>query len=304
MVELSGTRTAPLATPSIAGPSRRAATLGRSQQAHDPARPVDLHQSAVGDPRVASPVPTTAGRANSRATTAACDRTPPVSVISPPAIAKSGTHDGFDDGQTMMSPGWTAPKSSGVSVSRARATDDAGRRPGPAQLVRLGRGEARAVEPVADRRRRRRGFPTTSRRSDGRPVRRARRDAPRRPRADRSGPGAESGTSARWRYRTSSGRSMTPVAARRRPTRITKRRMDDWALPVDPVVVDLGQGPICRGRGEERLEPLELAPGRRRAARRTPRPRARRPARPAARAAASASTSGGCSSRFASSVRS
>ena len=42
-----------------------------------------------------------------------------MSVMRPPAIAKSGTQDGFDDGQTMMSPAWTAPKSAWVSVSRA-----------------------------------------------------------------------------------------------------------------------------------------------------------------------------------------
>ena len=56
---------------------------------------------------VASATPTTAGRANSRATTAACESTPPVFVTSPPAIVKTGTQDGFEDGLTIYFAGDT-----------------------------------------------------------------------------------------------------------------------------------------------------------------------------------------------------
>mgnify|MGYP003289707394 CR=1 FL=1 len=44
---------------------------------------------------------------------------PPVFVTRPPAIEKSGTQDGFEEGAMMMSPGWTRPKSSGPSTTRA-----------------------------------------------------------------------------------------------------------------------------------------------------------------------------------------
>ena len=40
-------------------------------------------------------------------------------VTRPPAIVKIGTHDGFEDGQTMMSPGSIRPKSSCESVTLA-----------------------------------------------------------------------------------------------------------------------------------------------------------------------------------------
>ena len=119
IVELSGTSTAPLATPSMAGLSsraRRASVTGGGRSRSSRRAPRGARRRCAV---VASPVPTTAGSANSRATTAACDSTPPVSVMSPPAIANNGTHDGFDDGQTMMSPAWTAPKSAWPSVTRA-----------------------------------------------------------------------------------------------------------------------------------------------------------------------------------------
>ena len=119
MVELSGTRIAPLAIPNIAGLSSRASrgplTGGARSRWCRRSRP-DARRRSASSRRPSRRPP--AG-ANSRATTAACDSTPPVLVTSPPAIAKSGTHDGFDDGQTMMSPGWTAPKSSWVRVTRA-----------------------------------------------------------------------------------------------------------------------------------------------------------------------------------------
>ena len=70
-------------------------------------------------------------------------------VMSPPAMANSGTHDGFDDGQTMMSPG-----SDGLEVGlrerhAGRTPDDPGRRAGPAQFVGFGRGDADAIESIA-----------------------------------------------------------------------------------------------------------------------------------------------------------
>ena len=40
-------------------------------------------------------------------------------VTRPPAIEKSGTHDGFDEGATMMSPGCTRAKSWGPNTIRA-----------------------------------------------------------------------------------------------------------------------------------------------------------------------------------------
>ena len=83
--------------------------------------------------------------------------------MSPPAIANSGTHDGFDDGQTMMSPGWTAPKSSWVSVTRAGPRTIPAEAPVPRISSAIGRGVARAVEPVRVRRAARLRGPTPCR---------------------------------------------------------------------------------------------------------------------------------------------
>ena len=73
-----------------------------------------------------------------------------MSVMSPPAMAaNNGTHDGFDDGQTMTSPGWDGLEV-GLRERHAGGTpDDPSRRAGPAQFVGLGRGDADAIESIA-----------------------------------------------------------------------------------------------------------------------------------------------------------
>src|SRR5688500_7809058 len=63
--------------------------------------------------------PSTAGIPCSRATIAACDSTPPVSVTKPAARANSGVHAGSVDPHTTMSPGITRVKSAGPRSTRA-----------------------------------------------------------------------------------------------------------------------------------------------------------------------------------------
>src|ERR1700690_4191217 len=53
---------------------------------------------------VAQPVPTTAGMRYSRATTALCDNTPPVSVTTAQAVANSGVQGGTVDSATSTDP--------------------------------------------------------------------------------------------------------------------------------------------------------------------------------------------------------
>ena len=154
IVELSGTRIEPLATPSMSGVRRRSPAR-RSREADAGHRrwtvPVvpsisSCRPSAIRV--VASPAPTTAGSPNSRATTAACDRIPPVFVTRPAAIVNTGTQDGFEEGQTMMSPARIRPKSDGLEGDPGGSPDDARRGAGSEEHVGVGRGDRRAVEAI------------------------------------------------------------------------------------------------------------------------------------------------------------
>ncbi len=214
---------------------------------------------------VASPVPTTAGSSNSRATTAACESTPPVLVMRPPAIANSGTHDGFDEGQTMMSPGWTAPKSSWVRVSRAGPRAMPAEAPVPRISSAVGRLVAGAVEAIDVRVRRRFGWvrrlADPPRRADGRPMQEIGPsaldevvDGPARADEARDLVAVQEQDVGRRRDHpgggeTSAGPDDVPAQRRLR-------------APVDPVVVDLGQRPDPASLDEQLLETGRGAPGR------------------------------------------
>src|SRR4029077_5914260 len=75
--------------------------------------------------------------------TAAWDRMPPVFVTRPAAIVKTGTQDGFDDGQTMMSPARLRPKSDGLRAILAGPRTMPGEAPVPRS--RLASPETRGV---------------------------------------------------------------------------------------------------------------------------------------------------------------
>src|SRR5207244_11960206 len=74
--------------------------------------------------------PATAGRPNSRARIAPCDRVPPDSMTSPRALTNSGTHAGSVDGQTRM-----YPPSSGTAVGSVRSEEHTSELQSPDHLV-------------------------------------------------------------------------------------------------------------------------------------------------------------------------
>jgi hypothetical protein len=69
--------------------------------------------------RVAISVPTTAGSPYSRATTAAWQRIPPVSVTNAASDGNNGVQAGVVVVQIRTSPPETRPKSSGLATTRA-----------------------------------------------------------------------------------------------------------------------------------------------------------------------------------------
>ena len=70
-----------------------------------PAAPSTVTVWPVRNRVVASGTPTTAGMPYSRATTAPCEITPPISMTSAPAVMNSGVQPGSVDGATRISPG-------------------------------------------------------------------------------------------------------------------------------------------------------------------------------------------------------
>ena len=70
---------------------------------------------------LASPVPSTAGMPNSRATIEPWARTPPTSVISPRVRENSGVHAGVVVGHTRIVPGSILEKSAGERMTLAGA---------------------------------------------------------------------------------------------------------------------------------------------------------------------------------------
>ena len=301
IVELSGTSTEPLATPSIAGPMQPRPTRPGHRRRTIPVLPSSSTSRPSAIRCVASPVPTTAGRANSRATTAACDRTPPVLVIEPagdreerhPGRVRRGAHDDvarLDRPEIVL-----------VAGHPGTSADDPGGGAGAAQLVRLGRLEPLAIEAVAARR------PPTAPRScaaaGSPPNGPAPRGGRRRPAGDPRVAGAAPG-SRRVADRTCRRRrSITPAAASRPADPHDEAAQGRLRHPVDPVVVDLGQRADLAREPEERLEARRAALDRRPARARTP--AARTSASAACRSRrSSAPTVGGYSTRLASSVRS
>ena len=111
IVELSGTSTAPLATPSIAGLRSRAVARYRHSRRTEPAAAVELDQPSIRDPRRRVAGPDDGGQAELACHDRGVREHAAGVGDEPPAIAKSGTQEGFDDGQTMMSPCWTRAKS-------------------------------------------------------------------------------------------------------------------------------------------------------------------------------------------------
>ena len=259
IVELSGTSTEPLATPE----HRRAEQPRPTRPGHRRRTIPVLPSSSTSRPSairvVASPVPTTAGRSNSRATTAACDRTPPVSVISPPAIANSGDPRrvrrradddvaGLDRPEIVLgagSPGRgprTIPAEAPVPRSSSGSVDS-NRSPSK---------RSRRSPSLRDRRRRpcaAAGSPPNGRAPRGGRRRRRRRSAGRRSSSRDLVASQDTG-----RRRA---RSMTPAATSRPATRIDEAAQGRLRHPVDPVVVDLGQRADPAREPEQRLEAVE-----------------------------------------------
>src|SRR5690606_39663027 len=78
-----------------------------------PALPSTVMRAPSRSPSIAPRTPRTAGMPYSRATIAAWDSTPPVSVTTPAAMRSSGVQAGSVYGQTRTSPGRTRAKSPG-----------------------------------------------------------------------------------------------------------------------------------------------------------------------------------------------
>src|SRR4051794_28307361 len=108
-----------------------------------PVAPSTCTRAPSGITRVATSAPTTAGSPYSRATTAAWQRMPPVSVTRPASDGKSGVQAGVVVVHTRTSPLETRPKSSGPRTTRASpvATPDEAGVPvsrSPSRLARPG----------------------------------------------------------------------------------------------------------------------------------------------------------------------
>src|SRR6266699_2993358 len=84
---------------------------------------------------VADEVPMTAGMANSRASTAACEVRPPASVTRPAILVKRATQAGFVIWQTTMSPLRTWSNCSTVKTTRAMPSMTPGEPPRPSMWL-------------------------------------------------------------------------------------------------------------------------------------------------------------------------
>src|SRR4029077_2640731 len=96
-----------------------------------PVVPLTLTRSPLLIVRVATEVPITAGIANSRDSTAACEVSPPASVTRPAILVKSATHAGLVIWHTTMSPLRTWSNPSVVSTTRATPSPTPGDPPRP-----------------------------------------------------------------------------------------------------------------------------------------------------------------------------
>ena len=241
IVELRGTRIAPLATPSIAGPSSRACARAASQEPDGPRGAVDLDEPPVGDPgrRVAGPddrrQPELAGhdgRVRQDAAGVRHEAAGDREDRHPRRVRRRADDDvaGLDAAEVVL--------------RRARPAPGRGRRPptrrcrGARPRRRLERGPSKrsgAALPAS-------AGSTPCRPSRGgvtvvraRAPRGARRPAaaPRRRRAGRRHLVAREEEHV-------VGASMTP-SRRAAPRRAREARAAAWDMPVDPVVVALGQ---------------------------------------------------------------
>src|SRR5829696_1168135 len=88
--------------------------------------------------RLASPVPSTAGRPNSRATIEPWARTPPTSVTRPRAWEKSGVQAGVVVGHTRIVPGSIREKSDGERITLAGALTRPGLTAKPLRIAPVG----------------------------------------------------------------------------------------------------------------------------------------------------------------------